>query len=76
MRETILSILTDLRPDVDFESETALVSDGILESFDLLTLIASLEDELGVEIGSREINAENFDSLDAMVRMAERLGRA
>ena len=73
MRENILRILTDIRPDVDFETENGLITDGILESFDLLTIIASLEDEAGIEIGSRDVNAENFDSLDAMVRMVERL---
>ena len=72
-RETVLNILTDLRPDVDFTTETGLVTEGILESFDLLTLIASLEDEIGMEIGNRDVNTENFDSLDAMVHLAERL---
>jgi len=76
VRETILNILRDIRPDVDFENETGLVSGEVLESFDLLTIIASLQDELGVEIGNREINAENFDSLDAMCAMAERLTHA
>lgn len=73
IRETVLNILTDIRPDVDFATETGLVTEGILESFDLLTLIASLEDEIGMEIGNRDVNAENFDSLDAMVRLVERL---
>ncbi len=76
MKETILNILRDIRPDVDFETETGLVSQEILESFDLLTLLAALQDELGVEIGNREITAENFDSLDAILALAERLTHA
>ena len=76
MRETVLRVLTDIRPDIDFETETGLVSEGILESFDLLTIIASLQDEAGIEISNREISADNFDSLDAMVQMVERLSKS
>ena len=75
-RETVLNILSDIRPDLDFTTETGLITKGILESFDLLTLIASLEDEIGMEIGNRDVNAENFESLDAMVRLVERLTEA
>ena len=73
MKEALLNILREIRPDVDFETETGLVSGEILESFDLFTIITSLHDELGVDIVTEEISTENFDSLDAMVARAERL---
>ena len=73
MREKILEILKDVRPDVDFETETGLISGEVLESLDLLTVITMLQDELEIEIDGQEISVENFDSLDAIVRMAERL---
>ena len=73
MREKILEMLKDVRPDVDFETETGLISGEVLESLDLLTVITMLQDELEIEIDGQEISVENFDSLDAMVRMAERL---
>lgn len=76
MREMVFRVLTEIRPDIDFDTETGLVSEGILESFDLLTIIASLQDEAGIEISNREISADNFDSLDAMVRMVERLSKS
>ena len=40
MRDTIMEILEDLRPDVDFEKETKLIDDKILESFDIVSLVA------------------------------------
>ena len=73
MREKILEMLKDVRPDVDFETETGLISGEVLESLDLLTVITMLQDEQEIEIDGQEISVENFDSLDAMVRMAERL---
>lgn len=73
MREKILSILNDMRPDIEFEIEEGLISDGLLESFDLIQLIATLENEFGVEIGNRNITIENFDSLDKIISLMERL---
>ena len=73
MREKILAILNDIRPDVEFENEENLVSDGVLESFDLVQLVAMLEEEFDVEIGGRNITKENFDSLDRIVKLMESL---
>ena len=45
MKEKVMDILMDLRPDVDFENGKKLIGDGILESFDIMSLVAELEDE-------------------------------
>ncbi len=73
MKEKILAILSDLRPDIEFETEQGLISDGLLESFDLIQLIAVLENEFGVEIGNKNVTIENFDSFDKIVSLIERL---
>ena len=73
MKEKILAILSDLRPDIEFETEQGLISDGLLESFDLIQLIAVLENEFGVEIGNKNVTIENFDSFDRIVSLIERL---
>ena len=38
--DEILEILKDLHPDVDFESCDTLIDGGILDSFDIVTIIA------------------------------------
>ena len=73
MKDKILAILSDIRPDIEFENEENLVSDGLLESFDLVQLVATLEEEFDVEIGGRNITKENFDSLDRIVSLMESL---
>lgn len=73
MKEKILAILSDIRPDIEFDNEENLVSDGILESFDLVQLVATLEEEFDVEIGGRNITKENFDSLDRIALLMESL---
>lgn len=73
MKEKIEAILQDVRMDVDFNEETYLVSQGIFESIDIITLIASLEDEFSIEIPTELVVAENFDSIDAIVALVEKL---
>ena len=71
MKEQLLEILEDLRPEVDFENETALVTDGILDSFDIVSLVAQLNDEFDVTIGVDDLEPENFDTVDAMLALIE-----
>lgn len=73
MREQILDILMDLRPDIDFESEKKLIDDHVLESFDIVSLVAGLEDEFDIKIRPKDLIAENFNSLDALTELVETL---
>ncbi len=73
MREKVLEILSEQRPDLDFEVEDALVTKGILESFDIVSIVAELEDAFDIEILPKELVAANFDSLDSLTEMVERL---
>ena len=73
MRDQILEILTDIRPDIDFEKETKLIDDKILESFDIITIVGELNDAFDIEIGPKELVAENFNSLDALTEMVDEL---
>lgn len=69
----LLKILNDLRPDVDFENEKGLISDGILDSFDLLQLISELNEEYDIKIRSGDINVKNFDSAESIFALIEKL---
>ena len=54
MKEKLMKILKDLRADVDFEKEKKLIDDGILDSFDIVTLVSELNSEFDVEINVDE----------------------
>lgn len=73
MKEQVLEILQEIRPDVDFENEDQLITKGILASFDIVSLVAELGDEFDVTIRPKDLVAENFNSVDAMVSMLQRL---
>lgn len=73
MKEKIKEILMDICPEVDFEKETKLISDGILASFDIVSIVAELGDEFDITIGPKDLIAENFNSLYAITALVKRL---
>ena len=73
MKEKVMEILKELRPDVDFESSQTLIDDGILDSFDLVSLIGELTDAFGVDISFDDIETENFNSADQIAALVKRL---
>ena len=72
MKEKILALLEDVLPQIDF-SRDALVDSGALDSLSLITAIGELSMEYGITVPYEEITPENFNSLDAIVRLVERL---
>lgn len=72
MKERILKLLEGIQPDIDFENETALIDDSLLESFDVIQIVTSLMDEFDISIDADDIEPENLNSLDAICSMVER----
>ncbi len=71
--EELLRILSDLHPDVDFETEKHLIDNRILDSFDIVTLITEIQDEFDVTIDAKSITAENFNSAEALYKVIQKL---
>ena len=71
--EKLLEILKEIRPDVDFENETELIDDGILDSFDVVSIISEIDDSFGVQIRINELDPENFNSAEAIWNLIEKL---
>lgn len=73
MKEKVLAVLEDVLPQIDFTGD-ALVDSGILDSLSLVTAIGELSMEFGINVPYEEITPDNFNSLDTIVRLVERLG--
>ena len=73
MREELMKILNELRPEVDFEKEKALIDDGVLDSFDIVALVGDLNDTFDVNINIEDLLPENFNSADAMIELITKL---
>ncbi len=70
-RAALLDILRDVCPDLDFERETSLIDDGLLESLDIVSIVTGIMDEFDVELSVDDLLPENFNSLDAMLALIE-----
>ena len=71
--ETLLKILNEIDETIDWENETDLMGKRRLDSFVVITLVAELEEAFSIEIEAREMTAENFNSVESMYRMIQRL---
>lgn len=68
-----MEILKGIRPDVDFENETALIDDGILDSFDVVSIISELDNEFDVQVRITELDPENFNSAESIWKLVQEL---
>ena len=71
--EALLDILKELHPEIDFETCDTLIDDKILDSFDIISIITSVNNEYDVAIPAEEIIPENFNSAEALYDLIERL---
>ena len=71
--DKLMRILSELSSDIDFETEDALIDGGILDSFDIVTLVAELDDTFGVEIPAEAMIPENFNSAKAIFALIQQL---
>lgn len=71
--EELLEILGDLHPEVDFETCERLIDDKILDSFDIVSVIAEINERFDVVITADKIIPENFNSAKALYALIQRL---
>jgi acyl carrier protein len=71
---TLIAILQDIRPESDFSKSTDFLSDGLLDSFDMVTLVSSLDKAFGISIQGLEIVPDNFKSIDALTELLSKYG--
>lgn len=71
--EALIQILNDLHPDVDFTTSENLIDNKILDSFDIVTVIAEVDNEYDVAIPAEEITPENFNSAKSLYALIKLL---
>lgn len=72
--ETIHSILSELRPEFDFQSSEDYIADGFLDSFDVVALVSALEEKFGILIDALDILPENFANAEAIAALVRKSG--
>lgn len=71
--DKIIEILKQIRADVDYESEKALIDDGIFDSFDVVSIVSELMSEFDIEISVDDMVPENFNSVEAINALVEKI---
>ena len=71
--DDMIELLSDIKDNVDYETCTTLVDDHILDSFDIISIISSIDEEFDVSVPAKEIIPENFNSAQSLVAMVNRL---
>ena len=69
----LIDILKSIREDVDFENETKLIDDSILDSFDIISIVAELNEHYDIEISADDLLPENFNTAEAILALVEKL---
>lgn len=72
-RQELMDILEETRPDIDFEKETALIDDELLDSFDIISIVSEINDAFDISINVNDLRPENFNSVDAILTLITRL---
>ena len=76
MKEKIVEILTELRPEFDFTEEVNFIEEGMLDSFDIVSLVDELETNFNVKIDGVDIIPENFSSIGSIEALLKKNGAA
>ena len=71
--EKLLDILWELHPDIDFPTEENLIYSGILDSFDIVTIVSEVDDRFDVQITAADLTPENFFSAKTLYDLIRRL---
>ena len=69
MKDKVLELLTEIRPEFDFSNSSNFIEEGMLDSFDLVQLVDALDGEFGISIDGTDIIPENFGSTDSIIKV-------
>ena len=71
--DKLIEVLNDIDDSIDYENEVALTDDHLLDSFGIISLVGELEDVFDISIGAEEMTAENFNNVESLWKMIQRL---
>ena len=66
MKTKVEKILNEIRPEFDFSTSTNFIENGMLDSFDVVSLVTMLDEEFNISIEGVEIIPMNFNSVESI----------
>ena len=74
MRDRIIKILNEIRPEFDFTQSKDFINDGFLDSFDVVSLVTELDEKFSISIDGIDIIPENFKNIDSIKALLVKKG--
>jgi len=71
--DKLIRILRDIKPHLDFEKEQHLIDDGLLDSFDIITIVSEINNDFSIEITVVDLVPENFNNINAIWNLVNHL---
>lgn len=72
--DSIFSMLAEIRPEFDYKDSDNFIEDGLLDSFDIISLVSMMEEKYNIKIDGLDIIPENFFDVDAIVGLVKKSG--
>lgn len=69
MKEQIIEILTELRPEFDFTENVNFIEEGMIDSLDVVNLVAELESAFNINIDGLDVLPENFSTIENIMNL-------
>ena len=73
-KNIIVDILTELRPEFDFNEDVNFIEEGMLDSFDVVSLVDELEERFNIKIEGVDVIPENFSTVDSIISLLTKSG--
>ena len=74
--EDLIRIMSEIRPDLDFNKEDKLIDDDILDSFDIIAIVSEVNDFYGIEMNVNDLLPENCNSAAALYDLIQKMAKA
>lgn len=72
--KTILELLKEIRPEFDFEHSENFIEDGMLDSFDVVSLVDLMENTYRISIDGLDVIPENFQNIKEIENLVVKSG--
>jgi acyl carrier protein len=72
--KSIPDILKEIRPEFDFTASSDFIGDGMLDSFDVVTLVSALDKNYSISIPGTDIVPENFQNVQTIEALLRKTG--
>ena len=76
MKNKILELLQEINPTYSYELSNDFIGDGLIDSFDIINLVVSIDEVFNVSVPGTEITPENFTNIDSIAKLLEKLNYA